>query len=232
MPTKRLHRKTVEVLTSGGVEGWFQGAMGIRATCARADRFADPRHETIRDTINAKIKKRELFQPLPCRSREEAASNIFRVRNKSLHDPHPAGSRPPTRPGFPPSPTSMDQPEYKRTGSSRSSAGYWNLLDRFENTPRTNLLNTSFNIQEPIVARRSRRAFLHSGVDALVDGKLFHRGEYTIFRKVNGRTIRFIQVSLQTSACRYSREDNSTEKIPPHGRADRKDAKSVEYADT
>jgi len=53
---------------------------------------------------------------------------------------------------------------------------YWNLLDRFEKeTGIPVLLNTSFNIQEPIVCtpEQALATFVRSGVDALVIGNYF-----------------------------------------------------------
>ena len=178
--------KTVEVLTSGGVVGWFQGAMefGPRALGARSF-LADPRHETIRDTINAKIKKRELFRPFAPSIKEEAASEYFQGSQPSpfmtLTLPVLAHQRDRI-----PAVTHIDGSARVQTVRRADHPRYWNLLDRFEkHTGVPLLLNTSFNIQEPIVCtpEQALATFLHSGVDALVMGNYFierGRGEYNL----------------------------------------------------
>ncbi len=54
----------VETLARRGIVAWHQGRteFGPRALGARSI-LADPRDDAIREDINAKIKKRELFRP-------------------------------------------------------------------------------------------------------------------------------------------------------------------------
>ncbi len=179
-----LLAKTVDLLTSGSVVGWFQGAMefGPRALGARSF-LADPRHESIRDTINAKIKKRELFRPFAPSVKEEAAAEYFHGSQQSpfmtLTLPVHAHQRDRI-----PAVTHIDGSARVHTVRRADHPRYWNLLDRFERaTGVPVLLNTSFNIQEPIVCtpEEALATFLKSGVDALV------MGNYFIERKRLGR---------------------------------------------
>jgi carbamoyltransferase len=168
--------KTVAVLTGGGVVGWFQGAMefGPRALGARSF-LADPRHESIRDTMNAKIKKRELFRPFAPSIKEESAAEYFHSSQTSPFMTLTLPVRANRRDRIP-AVTHVDGSARVQTVRHADSPRYWNLLDRFEkHTGVPILLNTSFNIQEPIVCtpKQALTTFLDSDVDALVIGNYF-----------------------------------------------------------
>jgi carbamoyltransferase len=169
-----LLSKTVEVLGGGGVVGWFQGAMefGPRALGARSF-LADPRHDTIRDTINAKIKQRELFRPFAPSIKEESAGDYFKTAQSSPFMNLTVPVRPEKR-SLIPAVTHIDGSARVQTVRQADNPRYWRLLDRFERCSGLPiLLNTSFNIQEPIVCtpEQALATFLKSGVDALVIGK-------------------------------------------------------------
>ena len=75
-----------------------------------------------------------------------------------------------------PAVTHIDGSARVQTVRRADNPRYWNLLDRFERaTGVPVLLNTSFNIQEPIVCtpQQALATFLDSGVDALVMGNYF-----------------------------------------------------------
>ena len=75
-----------------------------------------------------------------------------------------------------PAVTHIDGSARVQTVNRASNPRYWNLLDRFEKeTGIPVLLNTSFNIQEPIVCtpEQALATFVRSGVDALVIGNYF-----------------------------------------------------------
>ncbi|MEK6801329.1 MAG: carbamoyltransferase C-terminal domain-containing protein [Nitrospirota bacterium] len=171
-----LLRKTVEILTGGGVVGWFQGAMefGPRALGSRSF-LADPRKDQIRDALNVKIKKRELFRPFAPSVKEEAAADYFEVTQPSPFMNLAVPVRQDKR-AIIPAVTHIDGSARVQTVNRASNARYWNLLDRFEKeTGIPVLLNTSFNIQEPIVCtpEQALATFARSGVDALVIGNYF-----------------------------------------------------------
>lgn len=171
-----LLRRTVEALSSGQILGWFQGPMefGPRALGARSF-LADPRNDSIRDTINVKIKKRELFRPFAPSVKEEAAAEYFDISQQSPFMNLAVPVRAHQRDRIP-AVTHIDGSARIQTVNRADNPRYWNLLDRFEKkTGVPVLLNTSFNLQEPIVCtpEQALATFVRSGVDALVIGNYF-----------------------------------------------------------
>ena len=75
-----------------------------------------------------------------------------------------------------PAVTHVDGSARVQTARRADNPRYWRLLDQFEKTTGVPLLlNTSFNIQEPIVCtpQQAIATFLNRGVDALVIGNYF-----------------------------------------------------------
>jgi carbamoyltransferase len=171
-----LIARTADSLTAGRIVGWFQGRaeFGPRALGGRSF-LADPRDESIREVLNAKIKKRELFRPFAPSVKEEAASEYFDLAQPSPFMNIAAPARSSARSRIP-AVVHVDGSARVQTVSRDQNARYWMLLDRFEaRTGVPVLLNTSFNIQEPIVCtpEQALDTFLRSGVDALVIGNHF-----------------------------------------------------------
>ena len=171
-----LLSRAVEVLSSGQVLGWFQGPMefGPRALGSRSF-LADPRNDSMRDTINAKIKKRELFRPFAPSIKEEAAAEYFDIAQRSPFMNLAVPVRAHQRDRIP-AVAHIDNSSRIQTVNRTDNPRYWNLLDRFESkTGIPVLLNTSFNIQEPIVCNpeQALATFMRSEVDALVIGNYF-----------------------------------------------------------
>ena len=79
-----LIENTVNYLIEGNLIAWFQGAseFGPRALGARSF-LADPRNDKIRDQINKKIKKRELFRPFAPSTISDSFQEIFEINQKS-----------------------------------------------------------------------------------------------------------------------------------------------------
>lgn len=160
-------------LADGEVIAWAQGPMeyGPRALGNRSF-LADPRSDGIRDVLNEKIKKRELFRPFAPSVKAEAASDYFELQQPSPFMTIVVPVRPEKRAVIP-AVTHVDGTARPQTVDREVNRRYWKLLDRFEQlTGVPVLLNTSFNIQEPIVcsALDARATFTRSGVDALVLG--------------------------------------------------------------
>jgi carbamoyltransferase len=160
-------------LANGDVIAWAQGPMefGPRALGNRSF-LADPRSDGIRDVLNEKIKKRELFRPFAPSVKAESASQYFELQQPSpfmtIVVPVRADKR-----AVIPAVTHVDGTARPQTVDREVNQRYWKLLDRFEQlTGVPVLLNTSFNIQEPIVCSEAdaRATFERSGVDALVLG--------------------------------------------------------------
>ena len=168
---KQLLEKTVEYLASGKIIAWFQDEMefGPRALGNRSF-LADPRNDSIRDVINEKIKKRELFRPFAPSVKEECASDYFEINQSSpfMNITAPVHK---AKMDEIPAVTHIDGSARIQTVSKEHNMRYWKLLDTFHK--KTNvpvLLNTSFNIQEPIVCtpEDAIETFRNSNVDALV----------------------------------------------------------------
>lgn len=143
--------RVVTALAADQVVGWFQGRaeFGPRALGARSI-LANPQSPTIRDRLNAMVKKRESFRPFaPCVLEEHAAAHF------ELDHPSPfmletcqVRSRL-ALPGI----THVDQSARPQTVSAKTSPRFAALLRAFHaRTGCPILVNTSFNVRgEPIV---------------------------------------------------------------------------------
>lgn len=176
-----LLERSVDVLVGGGVVAWFQGRMefGPRALGNRSF-LADPRKDSIRDTINHKIKKRELFRPFAPSVKAEKAREYFEIDQPAPFMTTIVKVCPDKREVVP-AVTHVDSTARPQTVDRNVNPRYWKLLDRFEQrTGVPVLLNTSFNIQEPIVCtpQEALATFSRSGVDALAIG------DYWVTRKL------------------------------------------------
>jgi carbamoyltransferase len=165
--------RAADLLAGGGVIGWIQGNMeyGPRALGNRSF-LASPVRDTIRDELNEKIKKRELFRPFAPSVKAEKAAEYFEIDQPSPFMTIIVPVRPEMRAAIP-AVTHVDGTARPQTVERDVNPRYWELLDRFEKrTGVPVLLNTSFNIQEPIVATPAEAlaTFARSGVDALVLG--------------------------------------------------------------
>ena len=156
---------------------WFQGAseFGPRALGNRSY-LADPRKDEIRDEINEKIKKRELFRPFAPSVTQEDSKDFFSLNQ---HSPYMNIVSEVINKKIP-AITHIDNTARIHTVSKQSNPLYYELIKKFgELTGVPVLLNTSFNIQEPIVysPQNAISTFLSSEVDVLVIGN------YVLLRK-------------------------------------------------
>jgi carbamoyltransferase len=163
-----LIKSTASLLAQGKLVAWFQGRseFGPRALGARSF-LADPRKDQIRDDINKKIKKRELFRPFAPSVTQEAAENMFSIGQDSPYMNIVARVKNTSVPAI----THIDSTARVHTVTADANPRYHSLIKRFgEITGVSVLLNTSFNIQEPIVYSPSDaiKTFLDSEVDVLV----------------------------------------------------------------
>jgi carbamoyltransferase len=164
---------SVETLVSGGIVAWHQGRteFGPRALGARSI-LADPRDDAIRDGLNAKIKKRELFRPFAPSTTAEAAGAFFALDQPSPYMNVVAAVRPDKR-AVVPAVTHVDGTARVHTVTADANPLYHRLIAAFgARTGVPVLLNTSFNIQEPIVntPEEAIRTFLRSDMDLLAIG--------------------------------------------------------------
>jgi len=159
-----------QLLADGKVVGWFQGRMefGPRALGARSI-LADPRSGTMRDHVNAIVKKREAFRPFAPAVAAERCAEFF-----ELDRPSPfmletvqvrAGASLPAI-------THVDGSARIQTVDREVDPRFHELLTQFGKiTGYPILLNTSFNMRgEPIVCSPADAllCFVMSGLDVLV----------------------------------------------------------------
>ena len=168
----------VDQLVAGKVIGWFQGRgeWGPRALGNRSI-IADPRTNTIKDTINEKIKFREPFRPFAPSVLAEAADQYFDLAdlnqsmasNFMLRVVPVLDAKQQEIQGVCHQGTSRIQ-----TVAKESNPRYYNLISSFGRVTGTPIiLNTSFNVQgEPMVnsPTDALNTFINSGLDLLVLG--------------------------------------------------------------
>ena len=175
--------KTASVLANQGIVAWFQGRseFGPRALGARSF-LADPRDDKIRDEINKKIKKREMFRPFAPSIMFEKQSEYFDL---NLFSPYMniVSKVKKNKHGIIPAVIHSDNTSRIHSVTYNFNQKYYSLLKRFYKiTGVPVLLNTSFNIQEPIVnsPEDAIKTFFESDVDLLVMGNYFCDKEWKL----------------------------------------------------
>ena len=177
----RMLDRAAELLASGRVIGWHQGAFewGPRALGHRSI-LADPRRPEMKDVVNVKIKFREPYRPFAPSVVQEAADDYFDTAGASSQ--YPARFMllvEPVRPSAQavlPATTHVDNSARLQTVVQSASPLYHALITRFGRlTGVPVVMNTSFNLRgEPIVNTpvEAISTFSRSGLDALVMDKL------------------------------------------------------------
>lgn len=168
---KDLIDQTCAALISQKIVCWFQGSaeFGPRALGARSF-LADPRNDNIRDLMNSKIKKRELFRPFAPSCTVEGLSTFFEINQQSPYM-NIVTNVIQSKKSLIPAITHVNGTARIHSVNKNDNEIYHKLLTNFgslTNVPV--LLNTSFNIQEPIVYSPSDaiRTFIKSNTDLLV----------------------------------------------------------------
>jgi carbamoyltransferase len=166
-----LLRRVARLLSDGAIVAWFQGRMewGPRALGGRSF-LADPRRADMKETINRKIKLREPFRPFAPSILAEASDRYF---GRSLEAPFMITVFPVVeeRKGEIPAVVHVDGTARPQLVEREANPKYWRLIKEFEGlTGVPVLLNTSFNVQEPIVCtpQDAVATFLKTEVDYLV----------------------------------------------------------------
>ena len=159
------------MISEGAIVGWFNGRMelGPRALGARSF-LADPRRADMREILNHKVKLREWFRPLAPSMLEEHGREVFGVEH---HDPfmitviEVAEEYKARIPAV----VHVDGTARPQMVNKDTNPRYWNLINEFKKlTGIPMLLNTSFNVQEPIVCtpQDAIKTFGNANFDALV----------------------------------------------------------------
>lgn len=163
--------RLAKMIADGAVVGWFNGRMelGPRALGARSF-VADPRRSDMREILNHKVKLREWFRPLAPSMHEENGTEVFGVEH---HDPFMItviGVAEEYKDKIP-AVVHVDGTARPQMVNRDVNPRYWNLINEFKKlTGIPVLLNTSFNVQEPIVCTPSDavNTYMNSSFDALV----------------------------------------------------------------
>jgi carbamoyltransferase len=163
---------TLELLQSGKIVGWFQGAaeFGPRALGNRS-LLASPWASYVKENLNDYIKHREWFRPFAVAIPEEDCAHYFDCSPLCQS----MSSLALVRPGSNVLPEGFILPGNLvrlHVVRQQSNPVLWRLLKRFgEEAPAPLLVNTSFNLfGEPLVVkpRDAVRSYFCSGMDALV----------------------------------------------------------------
>ncbi|AUX21637.1 carbamoyltransferase [Sorangium cellulosum] len=166
-----LIARVARAIGEGKIVGWFQGRMewGPRALGNRSI-LCDPRRPDIKDIMNERIKRREMFRPfapaLPLERMgdyvEQPAPDPFMVKVSRIR---------PERRAEIPAVTHVDGTGRVQTVTARENPRFHALLLEFGRLTGTPvLLNTSFNASEPIVCtpKEALDCFLRTKMDVLV----------------------------------------------------------------
>ncbi len=171
-----LLKRVAKEIADGKIVGWFQGKfeMGPRALGNRSI-LADPRRPEMKDIINARVKFREGFRPFAPAVLAERIGEYFeidqpdpfmtiapKVRPEKAHEIRAV--------------VHADGTGRIQTISRDVNPRYYGVIEEFAKiTGVPVMINTSFNRQEPIVARPSEAisCFLRTDMDLLVLGDYF-----------------------------------------------------------
>jgi carbamoyltransferase len=168
-----VFRRTATIIADGKILGWFQGRAewGPRALGNRSI-VADPRRPEMKDTLNRRIKHREIFRPFAPSILAEKTGEWF---EKSYPSPFMtlAYSVKHEKRDKIPAPTHVDGTGRLQTVTPQANPRYHALISEFEKqTGVPVVLNTSFNDNEPIVCKPEEAldCFQRTQMDALVLG--------------------------------------------------------------
>jgi carbamoyltransferase len=163
-----------DLLAKGLVIGWYQGRSewGPRALGNRSI-LANPTLPNMKDSINAKIKRRESFRPFAPSVLKEWVGTYFEQNILSPFMMHVVKIKPEWQVRLP-AITHVDGTGRLQSVSKDENPLYYRLIDAFRKKTGVGiLLNTSFNENEPIVdtPEQALACFQRTGMDALCLGK-------------------------------------------------------------
>ena len=167
-----------ELIAEGLVTGWYQGRSewGPRALGNRSI-LANPAILTMKDTINAKIKRRESFRPFAPSVLRERVATYFEQDVYSPFMMHVVKLRPEWRERLP-AITHVDGTGRLQSVDPASNKLYHSLITAFERRTGIGMvLNTSFNENEPVVdtPEQALACFARTEMDALCLGRYILR---------------------------------------------------------
>ncbi len=178
LPDDVLCERMAADLAQGKLVFWFQGRMewGPRALGNRS-LLADPRREDMRALINARVKLRQSFRPFAPSVLAEEAHEYFDWPTPSPFMSFAVPVKPSAK-GIIPAVTHVDGTARVQTVAREANPKFHALLTAFRRqTGVSVLLNTSFNVNEPMVCspEDAVACFRRTQVDRLVLGNLLVR---------------------------------------------------------
>ena len=176
MDERDLLARVAADLAAGKIVGWFQGRseIGPRALGNRSI-LADARDAKMKDHINARVKHREPFRPFGPAVLEERAAEFFEIDQRDPFMTMAPRVRT-DKAQMIPAAVHVDGTARIQTVDRASNPRFYGLIKEFaELTGIPVILNTSFNRQEPIVARPAEAisCYLRTQMDVLVLGDFY-----------------------------------------------------------
>ena len=167
----RLFEQTAKLIAEGAVVGFFNGRMewGPRALGNRSI-IADPRNPNIRELLNIKIKRREIFRPFAPSILKDKVIDWFEVCDEVPFMSKVLQIKIEKR-AIIPAVTHINGSGRLQSVSKDLNNDYFQLITSFYKlTGVPILLNTSFNENEPIVCnpQEALNCFLRTKMDVLI----------------------------------------------------------------
>ena len=177
---QELVQQVAHDLAAGKIVGWFQGRteVGPRALGHRSI-LADPRNVAMKDRLNSRVKQRAWFRPFAPAILEERMTEFFEIEQL---DPFMTMA-PKVRAGKEdviPAAVHFDGTARLQTVSRRTNPLLYAVIETFaELTGVPVVLNTSFNLREPIVEKPEDAisCYLRTQMDVLVIGDFYSARE-------------------------------------------------------
>jgi len=174
LPAESVAPVVARLLRAGLVIGWYQGRSewGPRALGNRSI-LADPTQPKMKELINAKIKRREMFRPFAPTVLRHMVGTYFEQDVFSPFMMHVVKIRPEWRERLP-AVSHVDGTGRLQSIDRETNAAYFDLIEAFSKLSGVAiLLNTSFNENEPIVdtPEQAIACFSRTGLDALCLGR-------------------------------------------------------------
>ena len=173
----QIYIKTAKCISASKIVGWFQDRIefGQRALGNRSI-LADPRNPNIREIINTKIKKREIFRPFAPSVLNEKKDEWFNFTNCESEFMEAVVMVNKSKKNLIPSVVHVDNSCRVQVVKKEKNEKFYNLIRTFDELTKIPLLlNTSFNENEPIVRTfdEAINCFLRTDMDILVIDNYF-----------------------------------------------------------
>lgn len=167
-----LSKKTAELIKIESIVFWFQDRMewGPRALGNRSI-IADPMKKNIKEFLNLKVKKRELFRPFAISILHEYANNFFYMNEHLSPNMNIVFKARDHIKKIYPDIIHMDGTTRLQTVSAIDNKKFYGLIqDFYKITDCPMLINTSMNVDSPIVMnpKQAWEAFSQTSVKSLI----------------------------------------------------------------